>query len=60
MKSDRYALKYHHFNENSILIEWPKVISQSILEDLTHFKSKIKKSESTPILTKASVPTNPY
>ena len=50
MKSDRYALKYHHFNENSILIEWPKVISQSILEDLTHFKSKIKKSESTPYI----------
>ena len=34
MKSDRYALKYHQFNENSILVEWPKEISQYILEDL--------------------------
>ena len=53
MKSDRYALKYHHFNENSILIEWPEAISQSILEDLTHFKTKIKKSESFPYIDQA-------
>jgi inhibitor of KinA len=53
MKSDRYALKYHQFNENSILVEWPKEISQDILEDLTHFKSKIEKSESSPYIDQA-------
>ncbi|MHA7941540.1 5-oxoprolinase subunit PxpB [Formosa sp. 3Alg 14/1] len=36
---------YKPFGEHAILIEWPNHISKPILEDLTRFKNKIKRSE---------------
>ena len=42
MKS--YDLKYKKFGENSILVEWPSIICESILKNILLFKSEIVKA----------------
>ena len=37
-----YNLKYSRFNERSILIEWPSIIDNNILESITNFKQQLK------------------
>ncbi len=44
MEHCAFKLRYHHFNEKSILIAWPKEISKRVLEDINSFKAKIKSS----------------
>jgi inhibitor of KinA len=41
MRKNIYKLSYKLFDENSILIEWPKKIDVSILNDILLFKKKI-------------------
>lgn len=38
----RYTLRYSRFNEYSILIEWPVVIDDFMLENILNFKNTIK------------------
>mgnify|MGYP001233072894 FL=1 len=38
-----YSLKYKRFGENSILIEWPSRINESILENILVFKLELEK-----------------
>ena len=45
MKS--FELKYKSFGENSILIEWPSIIDETILKNILLFKSEIEKKIST-------------
>ncbi|MCB4808265.1 5-oxoprolinase subunit PxpB [Tamlana sp. 62-3] len=40
-----YTLTYKQFNECAVLIEWPKLINEDILNDVLQFKAKIKASE---------------
>jgi inhibitor of KinA len=39
-----YDLKYKKFGENSILVEWPSIICESILKNILLFKSEIVKA----------------
>ena len=43
MKLKSYNLKYKRFGESSILVEWPSIIHESILENILLFKSEIEK-----------------
>ena len=43
MKTKEYKLSFFLYNKNSILIEWPKIISKNILEDILIFSNKIQK-----------------
>ena len=38
-----YKLKYSQYNERSILVEWPAIIDENILESILNFKNSIKK-----------------
>ncbi|TYA78552.1 5-oxoprolinase subunit PxpB [Seonamhaeicola marinus] len=38
----RYQLKYKPFGEQSVLIEWPQIISKEILKDVLSFKAKLE------------------
>ncbi|SDS49356.1 inhibitor of KinA [Formosa sp. Hel1_31_208] len=40
-----FELTYRRFSERSILIEWPSIIDNSILEDVLVFKNKIQHSD---------------
>jgi|TARA_B110000914_G_scaffold73621_1_gene64590 inhibitor of KinA len=42
-----FELKYKSFGENSILIEWPSIIDETILKNILLFKSEIEKKIST-------------
>ena len=42
MKLKSYNLKYKRFGESSILVEWPSIIHESILENILLFKSEIE------------------
>ncbi|RZN82876.1 MAG: 5-oxoprolinase subunit PxpB [Winogradskyella sp.] len=35
----KYNLKYRQFNERSILIEWPSIIDENMLQDIQNFKN---------------------
>ncbi|MFK7833788.1 MAG: 5-oxoprolinase subunit PxpB [Winogradskyella sp.] len=37
-----YHLKYSQYNERSVLIEWPAIIDDMILQDILEFKNKIE------------------
>ncbi|TXE15024.1 5-oxoprolinase subunit PxpB [Seonamhaeicola algicola] len=37
-----YQLKYKPFGEQSVLIEWPQIISKEILKDVLSFKAKLE------------------
>lgn len=37
-----YKLSYKRFGERAILVEWPAIIDKNILNDVLHFKYKIK------------------
>ena len=43
MKTKEYKLSFFLYNKNSILIEWPKIISENILEDILKFSNKLLK-----------------
>tara|TARA_B100001029_G_scaffold152712_1_gene135909 strand:- start:742 stop:1470 length:729 start_codon:yes stop_codon:yes gene_type:complete len=43
MKTKEYKLSFFLYNRNSILIEWPKIISENILEDILKFSNKLLK-----------------
>ena len=43
MKSKKNKLFFLLYNENSILIEWPKIINKSILNDILNFSNKLSK-----------------
>ena len=43
MKSKKINLFFFLYNENSILIEWPKMINKSILKDILNFSNKLNK-----------------
>ncbi len=43
MKSKKNNLFFFLYNENSILIEWPKMINKSILKDILNFSNKLNK-----------------
>ena len=42
MELKSYNLKYKRFGESSILVEWPSIIHESILENILLFKSEIE------------------
>lgn len=37
-----YQLRYSQYNERSVLVEWPAIIDEIILQDIRQFKSKIE------------------
>jgi inhibitor of KinA len=39
-----FKLQYKVYNSNSILVEWPAVIDENVLQDVLNFKNKIEKS----------------
>jgi len=39
----KYNLKYRQFNEHSILIEWPSIIDENVLQDILNFKIALLK-----------------
>ena len=43
MKIKKIELSFFLYNENSILIEWPKIISENILEEILNFSNKLSK-----------------
>ncbi|MBK77625.1 MAG: allophanate hydrolase [Flavobacteriaceae bacterium] len=43
MKTKEYKLSFFLYNENSIIIEWPKIISENILKDILNFSNKLLK-----------------
>tara|TARA_Y100000768_G_scaffold103564_1_gene75725 strand:+ start:60 stop:308 length:249 start_codon:yes stop_codon:yes gene_type:complete len=45
MKSKGFELSFFLYNKKSILIEWPKIISENILEDILDFSNKLSKSK---------------
>ena len=45
MKSKGFELTFFLYNKKSILIEWPKIISENILEDILNFSNKLSKSK---------------
>jgi inhibitor of KinA len=40
----RYDLKYSRYNERSVLIEWPALINENILDSILIYKQKIQNS----------------
>ncbi|WP_439151841.1 5-oxoprolinase subunit PxpB [Winogradskyella sp.] len=40
----KYDLKYSFYGKKAVLIQWPEIISDTILKDILIFKSKIEKS----------------
>ncbi|KJD33082.1 allophanate hydrolase [Tamlana nanhaiensis] len=46
-----HKLTYKPYNEKSILVEWPKVIDEAILNDILQFKAKIEASEGFKIMS---------
>jgi len=45
MKSKGFELSFFLYNKKSILIEWPKIISENILDDILNFSNKLSKSK---------------
>ncbi|WP_422104855.1 5-oxoprolinase subunit PxpB [Winogradskyella sp.] len=39
-----YKLRYSQYNERSILIEWPAIIDENILESILNFKKRVSKN----------------
>ena len=48
-----YILKYHPYNEYSLLIQWPQIVSENILEELSAFKKTLQRLYPEAILTAA-------
>ena len=38
-----YILEYHPYSEYALLIQWPQIVSENILEDLSAFKKGVAK-----------------
>ena len=48
-----YILEYHPYNEYSLLIQWPQIVSENILEELSAFKKTLQRLYPEAILTAA-------
>lgn len=48
-----YILEYHPYNEYSLLIQWPQIVSENILEELSAFKKSLQRLYPEAILTAA-------
>lgn len=48
-----YILAYHPYSEYSLLIQWPQIVSENILEELSAFKRTLKRLYPEAILTAA-------
>lgn len=48
-----YILEYHPYNEYSLLIQWPQIVSENILEELSAFKKTLQRIYPEAILTAA-------
>ena len=48
-----YILEYHPYNEYSLLIQWPQIVSENILEELSAFKKTLQHLYPEAILTAA-------
>ena len=48
-----YILKYHSYSEYSLLIQWPQIVSENILEELSAFKKTLQRLYPEAILTAA-------
>ena len=46
MKTRKPKLSFFLYNKSSILVEWPKIISKNILEDIIKFSNKLSKLKS--------------
>ena len=46
MKTRKHKLSFFLYNKKSILVEWPKIISKNILEDIVNFSNKLSKLKS--------------
>ena len=46
----KFKLTYKQFGESAVLIEWPKIISKDILNDVHLFTLEIKKNNIKEIL----------
>lgn len=47
----RFNLLYKRFGTHSVLIEWPQVISETVLNDVLNFKVKIENSSKAGVVT---------
>ena len=48
-----YILEYHPYSEYSLLIQWPQIVSENILEELSAFKKTLQRLYPEAILTAA-------
>ena len=48
-----YILEYHPYSEYALLIQWPQIVSENILEDLSAFKKVLQNNYPDAILTAA-------
>ena len=48
-----YLLEYHPYSEYALLIQWPQIVSENILEDLSAFKKVLQNNYPDAILTAA-------
>jgi inhibitor of KinA len=48
-----YILEYHPYSEYSLLIQWPQIVSENILEELSAFKKTLQSLYPVAILTAA-------
>lgn len=48
-----YILEYHPYSEYSLLIQWPQIVSENILEELSAFKRTLQRLYPEAILTAA-------
>ena len=48
-----YILEYHPYSEYALLIQWPQIVSENILEDLSAFKKVLQNNCPDAILTAA-------
>ena len=48
-----YILEYHPYSEYSLLIQWPQIVSENILEELSAFKKTLQRLDPEAMLTAA-------